>query len=268
MDGDFVPISRERVQEYSNLLRNVFAKSFYTTEYVDWQYFQNPYGVVQGFDYVVGDRVVAHYACIPLKLGIQQTDILLSLNTVTHPKYQGLGLFTKLASKTYEESSRFSMVVGVANQNSFPGFVKKLGFSLLGNLNLHFGPINRTTSSTNECFYSSEFLKWRLSSPRGGFRRTETSNGILVQRKISKFGPSLNQLVPLDGTNEYSNKPIFFPSHILGFRLDWEAIPHSKFDLSLPNKWKPSPLNLIWKPLNQMQNDPPSRFSFLDFDAY
>lgn len=63
-----------------------------------------------------------HCVCVPETfILIEKTErTLLSLNTATYPKYQGKGLFTKLAEKTYEASVQqgFHSIHGVANANS------------------------------------------------------------------------------------------------------------------------------------------------------
>lgn len=52
-------------------------------------------------------------------------------DTMTHSAHTGKGLFTQLALKTYEycKENGFHLVFGFPNENSFPGFVKRLGWS-------------------------------------------------------------------------------------------------------------------------------------------
>jgi hypothetical protein len=52
-------------------------------------------------------------------------------DTMTHSDHTGKGLFTLLATKTYEycKENGFHLVFGFPNENSFPGFVKRLGWS-------------------------------------------------------------------------------------------------------------------------------------------
>jgi len=52
-------------------------------------------------------------------------------DTMTHPHYQGQGWFTQLALKTYERARELgvSIVYGFPNENSYPGFKKKLGWN-------------------------------------------------------------------------------------------------------------------------------------------
>jgi GNAT superfamily N-acetyltransferase len=52
-------------------------------------------------------------------------------DTMTHKDHAGKGLFTLLATKTYEycKENGFHLVFGFPNENSFPGFIKRLGWS-------------------------------------------------------------------------------------------------------------------------------------------
>jgi GNAT superfamily N-acetyltransferase len=52
-------------------------------------------------------------------------------DTMTHSDHTGKGLFTLLATKTYEycKENGFHLVFGFPNENSFPGFIKRLGWS-------------------------------------------------------------------------------------------------------------------------------------------
>ena len=70
--------------------------------------------------------------------------ICLSLNTLTAPKFQGRGLFIKMAIETYNDcfKENIKYIIGFPNPNSYPGFVRKLNFSHLGNIPLLIKPIN------------------------------------------------------------------------------------------------------------------------------
>ena len=51
-------------------------------------------------------------------------------DTMTHPRHQGKGLFTLLAKETYQycKENGVHLVFGFPNENSYPGFVNKLGW--------------------------------------------------------------------------------------------------------------------------------------------
>jgi hypothetical protein len=122
------------------------AKSYYDTgeiiseEYLDWQYNKNPFGMPYyslAFD---KDMIVGQYIVIPMKYRLSGSVIngSLSLNTLTHPNYQGKGLFIKMAKKTYDlcKDKNVLFTVGFPNPLSFGGFVKKLDFENLGYCNI------------------------------------------------------------------------------------------------------------------------------------
>ena len=268
---EVVAISSERLDQYANLLQGVFRKHFLTQEYLNWQYFQNPNGYAVGFDAISEGSVVAHYACIPLRLWGTDEPILLSLNTATNPQFQGKGLFKKLAQATYEHASKsFIAVVGVANKNSFPGFVRSLGFIQLGNLDLRIGPLSLPARSPQEVQYTPDFLNWRTSSPRGGFSMKEAGDGVVVKRQVSRFAPPLRAFIPHLGyvENIDSKRPI---ETKLTMTLDWTSSGIRSRGVSMPQRLKPSPLHLIYRNLqgdSSTVTTPLTRFTFLDFDAF
>lgn len=73
---------------------------------------------------------VAYYGVFPCLAKYQNKAYLVaqSGDTMTHPDHQGKGLFTQLAKKTYEYCKEVGihLVFGFPNENSYPGFIKKL----------------------------------------------------------------------------------------------------------------------------------------------
>ena len=64
------------------------------------------------------------------------TRAALSLNTAVHERGRGGGVFVELGERTVGKAAELGVesVVGVANANSTPGFVRRLGFDLLAPL--------------------------------------------------------------------------------------------------------------------------------------
>ena len=56
----------------------------------------NPDGYAIGFNAWSGSTLVGQYACIPSRIQIQGSiaRAMLSLNTATHPEYEGKGIFS------------------------------------------------------------------------------------------------------------------------------------------------------------------------------
>ena len=265
---ELLPINQGRIDEYSNLLTTVFNKSFFTKTYLHWQYFENPNGAAVGYDVIYNGDLVAHYACIPLELGVSRRKILLSLNTATRKDFQGKGFFTRLAQKTFDDvSETFDFVVGVANENSVHGFTRKLGFEQIGNLNLRYGPPTMVSVESHQVYYSADTLTWRLKSERGGFSLTRSNSSLYVQKKISILGPNIWQpILSVD------SRLLTVPSTIqrlprVCWSLDWSSQHTKENFFSLPKWIKPSPLHLIKLNLSSTQKSL-DYFSYLDFDAY
>lgn len=133
--------SGNNFREHVSLFARCFPKtSKLNADYLAWLYVQNPAGPVIAFDAYDSARLVAHYAVVPVVVEMdgQACRACWSLNTATDPAYQGRGLFVKLAEQTYEAAKAESCigVIGVANQNSTHGFLKRLGFTLHGQLDL------------------------------------------------------------------------------------------------------------------------------------
>lgn len=102
----------------------------------DWAYINNPFGnpyATLAFD---GGRLVGHYAVIPYpvmtKSGVRQNSFL-SMTTMVAKSHRKYGLFTKLASFTYDELKKdgADFVMGFPNKMSAPGFRKRLDWNVL-----------------------------------------------------------------------------------------------------------------------------------------
>jgi len=82
--------------------------------------------------YAENNEPAAFYGVFPCLLEYKGQKYLVaqSGDTMTHPAHTGKGLFTQLALKTYEycKENGIHLVFGFPNQNSYPGFVKKLGW--------------------------------------------------------------------------------------------------------------------------------------------
>jgi hypothetical protein len=86
------------------------------------------------------NKIVGFYSIHPIKISIKKNQLLggYSFLTMTHPDHKKRGVFTNLAMKTYDEAKKrdYQFIIGFANDNSFPGFVKRLGFKEITKINL------------------------------------------------------------------------------------------------------------------------------------
>ena len=258
---EIVEIDRQRVGHHETLLNLCFPASNLNRRYLEWLYFSNPLGGVVGFDAMDEDVLAAHYACIPTRIG--DSIGLLSLNTATHPDYRSKGLYQKLAQMTYERwSKEFNFVVGVANAQSASVFVKRLGFTEVGRLNLRFGDLRRPISGARS--WSQTELDWRINSPRQQLKTRLVEKGsVELSMRPKNFPFSIKSIVPLQDSSATEMELSRKKKH--GFTVDW--IRDSKSQIHLPEKLKPSPLVMIYQSLSSSDTEVNS-WSFPDFDAF
>ncbi len=275
----------ESIQTYMRLFAACFPGAHhYTADYLCWLYRENPSGAVVGFDAWEGGELAAHYACVPARLlvGGRTCRALLSLNTATHPSFQGKGLFTKLAAATYEhaKSIGFDCVYGVANANSTPGFVRKLAFQLVRPLEAQLGlgrlGIEDIGGLCAEVafrrLWNLDELKWRRTNPANPVRLTQLGPGHYgAAAATHRYGIQAWGEIPApeDGPPSGCEPARLGPRLFLGLLPD--ARRYRRLYRDIPHRLRPSPLNLIYLDLRQgVPSIDPERicFSFLDFDAY
>jgi len=281
----FAPIVHDAatLERYGALFAACFpGVGKFTPTYLGWLYAANPDGLAVGFDAWDGERLAAHYVCIPARAWVegQQVTVLLSLNTATHPDYQGRGLFTKLAAMTFEAGAAagFDGVYGVANANSTPGFVRKLGFQLVRPLEARIGvghlrhradPAASSLSFARS--WSEAALAWRCANPHNPVTRRAGAGR--RQFHAAAFGNWLPAYAELGPDAAVAAAPRGAPLSPL--RLFIGLAPDAGADYanyaSIPARLRPSPLNLIYRSFTPRLTtlDPTRiRISFLDFDAY
>ncbi|WP_288378432.1 GNAT family N-acetyltransferase [uncultured Massilia sp.] len=286
MEFRFAPVQHDPaiLAQYGALFAACFpGTDKFTPAYLDWLYLANPDGAAVGYDAWDGERLAAHYVCVPARAWVegQEVRVLLSLNTATHPDYQGKGLFTKLAAMTYEAGAAqgFDGVYGVANANSTPGFVRKLGFQLVRPLEarIGLGSLGHTTKAqaatlSFERSWSPEALAWRCANPHN--RVARRNGGARLQFHAAAVGvvPAYAELDARSfpaGTVD-GHGPAASPLRLfIGLAPD-AAASYWNY-ASIPQRLRPSPLNLIWRAFTPRtpQLDPARiQFTFLDFDAY
>ena len=128
-----------------NSIAELFGISFnqnFNKEYWEWRFLKNPNSKNIYINYAEEKgKLIAYYAVSPLKLidkdgGI--VNVALSNMTMTHPNYQGKGLFNFLANNTFQQlkNDKFIGVLGFANSNSHYGFRKNLGWLDISILNI------------------------------------------------------------------------------------------------------------------------------------
>ncbi len=162
--------SNDELQELVDLQNIVYQHrglQFSVDGFKYW-YKENPVGEVVSYSAFEHNKMVSHYACIPTQMKIEDRVVkgVLSMAVVTHPDYRGRGLFRTLAQKTYEKAKElgYEFVIGVANANSFPIFMRHFPFTYIGKLDVKwgFGNILIPTNKTFSHYWNLQSLQWRL----------------------------------------------------------------------------------------------------------
>lgn len=283
-------LTDDELQDTVNLLKVCFPTSDkFSFEYLDWLYVKNPAGKAVGFNAYCNDKLVGHYSCTPLFANVHGTlqKGLLSLNTATEPAFQGKGLFRKLANETYKVATDlgYEFVCGVANSRSTTLFVKLLKFKLISPLEVkvgygnYFKHLSKDVIESNCEFYpvwNKKTINWRASNPHN---KCYSLSNCGVTNRFS--APTQYVFIKNEGFCYYED-PINYTIEREGLlnklkpKIVLSLVPKvekNKCNLyfSIPEKYKPSPLNFIFKSLSDNKvelNSTNVLFSFIDFDAY
>jgi len=132
-----------------HLFQKVFKKPMGKTESINhwnWEYKNNPNNRIEILLAIDGKQIIGHYSVIPIKMKILEDYYIasFSLDTMTHSKYRGQGIFPTLANKLYNDlgETGIPFTYGFPNNNSIKPFVKKCGWSEISNVPIYILPLN------------------------------------------------------------------------------------------------------------------------------
>ena len=278
-------LSDKEIEKTVLLLKLVWPDIGFTKDYLNWLYRENPLGKAEAYNVWNNGEIIAHYAAIPIKVKLfgSLEKGLLSLNTAIHPSHQGKGYFNILATRTYENAQKngVNFVIGVANAISTLLFQMQLGFQRVCPLTVKigFGAVKRISINPRELQYvpcwDEKILSWRIQRPKSKYNIYKTNNSNAIYSSTNKYGIWANMY---EGDLNLTNiKLLKSPTHLrwnpltvwigLNSNCDWSKSLY----INLPECFKPSPLNLIFKDLTGLERTlAPEKilFSLIDFDAY
>jgi GNAT superfamily N-acetyltransferase len=287
-----------------DLLAEVFPGTRVSDEaYLRWLYLDNPDGPAIEANLDDERGRAGHYAVVPCRLAEDEADVpaALSLNTAVHERARGGGVFTRLAEDAYAAALARgrTAILGVANANSTPGFVRRLQFDLLGPLparilaplpgapvplrdglpeDRRLGSIlaAATEPAGASVRWTPQSLRWRLASPAADYAAHDGEDWIAVTTVDRSHAVPVAVILavlaarPLTGREARALVRRACAAHRAPVALHVghnDRVPLR--GLPLPARWRPSPLNLIFR---RLQGDAPAprfaRLEFLDFDAY
>lgn len=202
---------REQKEELLDLCRDTYGKAdIAQSDFFDWQYCRNPAGPALIWCARNNGIIAGQYVVLPTRMSFGNEIITgsLSLNTITRSEYRGQGIFSRLAEETYLDcrQQNIAFTYGFPNTNSYHGFVKKLGFSDLGDLPLLVYPLNlprlaaiRQSSLITRMAGKAAQSLYRFYAQR---KLTHNEPGIEL-RPVSKFGPEFNNFWRLAVNRRY-----------------------------------------------------------------
>jgi GNAT superfamily N-acetyltransferase len=274
----------ESLRRYCRFLSTHYGKpEQFTYDYLKWQYVDNPAGHAVGFDAFYREELVAHVATIPLKAVIfgKEEKWLLLVNAMTLPEHRRQGVSVGIADNI-ERTGRehgCTFIIGIANRNSTPAYVKGRQMELSTTLDARLGlgmPAREGSPGEHYDFkvlWDEKGLRWRLKKPGGRYwQKVEKGRSTLfapsgrlgINTVLGHFPKSdVGEVLPLRaGTGMSLNLWIGKDPAIR-----WGRSPF----IPIPDRLKPSPLNFLFKDLNGQKRSLLNRrifFQCIDFDAF
>ena len=278
--------SSSNLQSYLDLYLRCFPPTpKYFLSYLDWLYVQNPAGQAFGIDALDGEQLIGQVIAVPgsFVLNGEFRKGLVAVNVSVRPEYQGRFLFKKLGLRLCDEAATIGadLILGIANRAATPGWVRQMGFQLvapletfisLGQLGLGSRWPEILQQSALRRVWTTSELEWRMANPfnqlRAHYGNGTMSLTVLGASKQPGIRVTAEIPTPTDFSlaSETSKGSRLFPRLFLGL------IPgkHSRsLSVTVPATLKPSPLNLVFKDLQDPSRPLDSRnclINFLDFD--
>ena len=107
-------------------------------EYDNWFFHENIHGFPIGMVAMADSHLVGVYMLsqVELSLGDLRLKGAQSVDTMTHPDFRNQGIFVALATATMDLAAKqgIEILYGLPNDNSYHGFVRRLGWTHTGNL--------------------------------------------------------------------------------------------------------------------------------------
>ncbi|MDD4869351.1 MAG: GNAT family N-acetyltransferase [Kiritimatiellae bacterium] len=135
-------ISKDRLFDLLILFKSAFNQKV-SLSYLEKKFDTERFGAsfVGYIAYTQTGEPAAYYGVFPIrfKLNSQVLRAAQSGDTMTHKDHQHKGLFIELAKMTYDLARKegIKLIFGFPNENSLPGFIKKLNWTIDGKLHFY-----------------------------------------------------------------------------------------------------------------------------------
>lgn len=286
MEIELIQSNASRLEDYMVLYRACFPQADKLQfEYLTWLYKLNPEGEALGADAMCDGKVVGQVIALPGRYRLRGRLVrgLVAVNVAVHPGFQGKHLFKRLGLKMCEFGAKagFEFVIGVANAAATPGWVRQMGFQLVGPLQARVGwgalhPEACERGIDEAMLYqewSKQSLDWRVANPVNPVSLIDRGSRQLTAL-ASAGKPGLNVMAVLPSR---AHAQVLASQRVCSWlmpKVFVGAVPDYRFGINfqaIPERIKPSPLNLIYKNLVDSSDRVSLEkcfITFLDFDAF
>ncbi|MFR9166181.1 MAG: GNAT family N-acetyltransferase [Dysgonomonas sp.] len=247
-----ISTDEKSLSEITGFLKETFPKNKkFTLDYIRWQYSLNPLGEMVGFNAWKDDKIVSHFAGLPINMNLfgQNRKGLLCINVSTNIDHRGKKLFTLLGEETirYATENGFDFMIAVPNANSSHGFLKYFGFYLISPLTVKLGiGKNIYADKSYDCYkcWDKEQWRWRLKNPTNKYSFGKTG---IISTPITYFTKSLSKNFQKEYLSGIKPQKIGFRPFNLYIGLGADTSKGLYFNM--PSFVKRPPFNLVFKDL-------------------
>lgn len=210
--------SKEELLKYKTQIFELFKNSFNNNideKLWQWAYIDNPNGNPIVSLYFDEEKLVGHYAVIPMSFIYNQKslNVVLSMTTMVDVSYRKYGIFVDQANEVYSVAYDlgYKLVCGFPNRKSAPGFKKRLDWTLEEDLYVakfaydELQEIEKKTYPNSISFNTQdkENIEWRLNKPNQEYIK---KNNNILKKFDENFDIVFNGLdfSILDKNGEYN----------------------------------------------------------------
>lgn len=186
---------KKELLKYKEQILELFLHSFgheIDENLWNWAYMDNPNGNPIVSLYFNNNKLVGHYAVIPIKFTHNQKtiDAVLSMTTMVDASYRKYGIFVEQANDVYGKAAElgYKFVYGFPNKKSAPGFKKRLEWIIDDGMcvsSLSYDDLQQIKTKDHSSLISFDIkdecnLHWRLNKPGCSYFR----NGSNILKKF------------------------------------------------------------------------------------
>jgi hypothetical protein len=244
-------ISKDQLLKHYQGISDLFEESFGKPLDIalwHWAYTDNPFGDPLVSIALYQGRVVGHYAVVPMDLENSSDKIsgFLSMTTMVAVDFRMHKLFQRLAEMVYDRINKLgvaAIVFGFPNDNSAPGFSKRLGWTISEDykvVRVKQNQIKEVVSLIQTLLASDPYTlnlklpsvrEWRTTKPKQSWSY-QNALGVkpigdqfdlmhianAEQLGCIEFDNVINMILPVNGNSGFDNAEISFP-YRFGYRL-------------------------------------------------